>query len=159
MPSATLRSSELALGWDVEIAGPYTLAVDDVATTLLTPESTLQEVEMALNRTSHLVGLTVAGEPASSIQVVSDKPAVLTGDGATVIITDPFIDDVPPTKQEAIDLAYDTLVKHRNQDFSAWPAPVIQTEAAIAALSPYQTVDEATAELAQVRQKVTAKAR
>jgi hypothetical protein len=88
---------ELSLGWDVAITGDYTLAVDGASTTPLTTASTLQEIESALNETSGPVGLDVAGDPATSIQVSTDTPAELTASGlATVTVTDPWTDPGPP---------------------------------------------------------------
>lgn len=76
-----------ALGWDVTVSGPYTLAVDGVSTTELTPTSTLSEIESALNETSGPVGLDVAGDAASTFSVSTDTPAELTGSGAEVTVT------------------------------------------------------------------------
>jgi hypothetical protein len=80
-------ASDLALGWDVSVSGPYTLSVDDVPTTQLDTTSTLQEIEVALNETSGPVGLDVSGDPASTFSVSTDTPAKLTGNGATVTVT------------------------------------------------------------------------
>ena len=85
---------ELALGWDVDVTGDYTLAVDGVSTTPLTPTSTLAEIESALNETSGPVGLDVTGDPATVISVSTDTPAELTATGgATVTVTEPAVID------------------------------------------------------------------
>jgi hypothetical protein len=85
-----------ALGWDVTVSGPYTLAVDGVSTTELTPTSTLSEIESALNETSGPVGLDVAGDPASTFSVSTDTPAELTGSGAEVTVTVPEPEEPGP---------------------------------------------------------------
>jgi hypothetical protein len=148
-PSGPVYTStdDKALGWDVEASAPYTLAVDGVSTTILTTESTLEEIEIALNETSQPVGLDVAGDTSTSYSVSTDTPAVLTGNGANVTVTDYAEPEVePPTQEEAINLAYAALTGHRNQSLNSWPAQKNVTELAVAALAPYQTVEAATVE-------------
>jgi len=142
----------LALGWDVEASAPYTLAVDGVSTTILTPDSTLEEIEAALNETSGPVGLDVDGDTSTSYSVSTDTPAKLTGNGANVTVTavppDPE-EELPPgqlSEQKAINRAYQVLTRMDHRGPYEWPQSTVTTQGAIDALAPYQTVDPLTTE-------------
>jgi hypothetical protein len=97
--------AEKALAWDVDVTSDYTLAVDGVATTQLTLDSTREEIEAALNETSGPVGLDVVGE-GSQFAVSTDTPAEMTGSGgATVTVTQPETPEPGPDGETPVRVA------------------------------------------------------